>query len=76
METCVNCGFESNDRSRFTGDDPVLCIPCHLALSEETSYIPMPGINLIDKLESEGKVRSWGGMLIWNLDSYLQFNKG
>jgi hypothetical protein len=36
METCLACGMESEDTTQFTGfTGQVVCIGCHLALSEE-----------------------------------------
>jgi hypothetical protein len=38
METCVCCGFESDDRAAFMGDrELILCIPCHLTLVDESN---------------------------------------
>lgn len=61
MESCVNCGFESDEAWRFIANDPPLCVGCHLALAEESresGYHEVPfGIPRGFEL-----IREWGGM--------------
>lgn len=39
-ETCAMCGFASTDSTCFTGDNPPICISCHLELLDESRERP------------------------------------
>lgn len=64
MEECANCGMKSNDPALFTGNNPPVCITCHLALLEEDRsywqevvFVPHKGFT---------KVNSFGNMNIFS----------